>query len=106
MNEAIKLAIEGGYIPLSKSHRNWPPEEQAFIALDPLFWQALGKALKMDQPIWDCHKNYPNARCGDNEFCEYGGWKNIPRESMNWFDVHVWGGDENKFWSDLLKGHE
>lgn len=73
------------------------------IALDPTFWQALGKALKFDQPIWKCG----NARC-DNEFCEYAGWKNLAPDTIygevhKFLDLILTGGDTEKFWEEILK---
>lgn len=82
------------------------------IALDPSFWQALGKALKFDQPIWDCHKlpEYKNARCENTEFCEYAGWKSMERESLSFCEIILTSGDVEKyvdaFWADLLPTRE
>ena len=46
MNEAIKLAIEnGGYFYSLKATER----HQEVVCLDPLFWQALGKALGWGQ---------------------------------------------------------
>lgn len=39
---AIKKAIEGGYDPVKNPYKRYKLED--FILLDPLFWQALGKA--------------------------------------------------------------
>jgi len=96
MNEAIKIAIEkGGYkdtekwIPLEKERvltlltREW-----AFVMVDPLFWQALGKALG-----WKVGT--------DKRFDGYSyEWQHYAHQ---YFDLLLTGGDIEAFWKELLK---
>jgi hypothetical protein len=65
MNEAIKKAIEGGYKdprlkrddtirnPERAANNVWYSSE-AFVMLDPLFWQALGKAMGWESKVFIC----------------------------------------------------
>jgi hypothetical protein len=104
VNEAIKLAIEkGGY----KNTEKWLPDERqrvyeylceqwAFIALDPLFWHALGKALG-NKDVMMCD----SPKC-DTVQCEYGGYKSPKRMFDQYMDLKWYGGDEEKFWKELL----
>jgi hypothetical protein len=91
MNEAIKLAIEkGGYKTVSEEHwKQYGVKE--FIILDPLFWQALGKALgwnETDKLAHDLHSP-------DIEPLWY-------LFAMEYFDLVLTGGDTEKFWKELL----
>lgn len=66
------------------------------IALDPSFWQSLGKGLgNKDEMRCD------SPKC-DTIQCEYAGYKD-PRRMYENFCSIIWdGGDTEKFWSDLL----
>jgi len=84
MNEAIKKAIEGGwsdrlYRVNTGNTEVWTHSES--LVLDPLFWQALEKALKRNpreyRPWWLCF-------------------------ALEYFEFKLTGGDENKFWEKLL----
>lgn len=93
MNEAIKLAVEkGGYSigELSKARDNsglFSQEDfyffagfeyiKAQIVIDPLFWQALGKAIEPNTDMWGYAK------------------------SMQYFEILMRGGDTEKFWEEL-----
>lgn len=111
MNDAIKLAIEkGGY---KKGPYWWPvpktwgilltgddgdKEELRMvdIVLDPLFWQALGKALG-----WECMANHEL----DGSHSDYSECKgtNIWRfRAHEYFDTKLTGGSEEAFWKELL----
>lgn len=82
MNEALKLAIEkGGYKELYQTIGRI--EEQ--IALDPLFWQALGKALG-----WD---GWSVQFYGDEWLFH----------AHQYFDLVLTGGDTEAFWKELIK---
>jgi hypothetical protein len=95
MEEAIKLAIEkGGY-------KQWHPEWHHSDVLDPLFWQALGRAL-----------GWKESWCGfdgkefDGETCPTPHMKYITIpvwdvRAREWFEIRMSGGNEEKFWSDL-----
>ena len=55
INEAIKKAIEGGYIPelwIGIALDNNEIPEPATYALDPQFWQCLGKAMGLGGYDW------------------------------------------------------
>lgn len=88
MNEAIKLAIEkGGYPSVVTAdyyyHTDEGRRETRLLTLDPLFWQALGKALG-----WT-----------DDNF--YGSdWEIMAHDYLG---VVLRGGNTEKFWKDLLK---
>ena len=80
MDQAIKLAIEkGGY---KEAHIKGSIEQHAFTLLtaDPLFWQALGKALGWKP---------------ENGFY----WE---EEALRYFRLVLNGGDTEKFWEELL----
>lgn len=110
--EAIEKAIEGGWAP-------WPPVwgETVFkklditrawwrnpitkrrvsivltkIALDPSFWQSLGKAL-----------GWATGTATDGSGTEYEWpheWRNT---AIQFYDLILTGDDTKKFWDDLLK---
>lgn len=94
MNEAIRLAIEeGGYkkdphlidlMPLSN-------KTLALAVLDPLFWQALSKALGWDKThtVW-FKQSWENRE----------PWLNHAHQH---FDLILTGGDIESFWKELLK---
>ncbi len=126
MNEAIKLAIEkGGYknpyeyseqvarfFPRMAGHLSHRKMILSATALDPLFWQALGKALGWGKYICEyCRNDFdpPETRAEVHALCiEHGlckgmwveGWK--PR-AHRYFDLLLTGGDTEKFWNELLK---
>lgn len=89
MEQAIRLAIEkGGYdinsLGLYKSgdtFETWlrldADNDKDGIVLDPLFWQALGRALGWSERAWF-------------------------HESCEWFRLKLTGGSEEKFWDSLL----
>ena len=99
MNEAIKLAIgKGGYKNLrvdlgsdgnlyTFGERFHNKELDNMLVLDPLFWQALGKALE-----W---------RHLHGEFCDCLGtvWR---EKAHQYFDLLMTDGDTDKFWRELL----
>jgi hypothetical protein len=97
MNEAIKLAVEkGGYPHYSHTEEPLMYDAKCMLVLDPLFWQALGKALgNKDEMRCD------SPKC-DDKLCAYAGYKD-PKEMFNRYMETLWyGGDTEKFWSDLL----
>ena len=102
---AIEKAIEGGWRPNPErttpvtitETQHWFGQSQnltlgyAQIALDPLFWQALGKALrwaKQVQSVISWHKN------------EVPTWQN---RAHRFYDLILTGGDTEKFWEEILK---
>src|SRR5436853_2595530 len=100
MKNAIKLAIEkGGYANFTQS-ADWsvrPDYIMAVIVQDPLFWQALGKALG-----WDKYSSGDGfwGFTGDEEYREELTWKTKAHQH---FDLVLTGGDTEKFWKELLK---
>ena len=91
MNEAIKLAIEkGGY---NSTVLGWGQISDKDIVgrgliLDPLFWQALGKALGWKRELsqhWDIVR--PE-------------WLN---KAMTYYEINLTGGDTEKFFKKLIK---
>jgi hypothetical protein len=102
---AIEKAIEGGWA----TYKGEPIEFYFYdecrpkwqeIALDPLFWQALGKALEWsdytqvlhyyDQDRWnrDCTHSKNEVTWQHNARCFY--------------NLILTGGDTDAFWKDLL----
>lgn len=57
------------------------------IASDPLFWQALGKALAWDGKRWICMQSHKTE------------WQ---CEAHRYFDLLLTGGDVEAFWKGLL----
>ena len=95
--QAIEKAITGGWQPLSEWGSSWVDIPQERIALDPTFWQALGKALGWDEDnttdmIWTC------ALC--NQEC--GGHSKWLHYSHRFYDLILTSGDTEKFWEELL----
>jgi len=67
------------------------------IALDPLFWQALGKALG-----WELKKcQYCKNGC---EWCTVNGYVKPEwlKHAHQYFDLHLTSGDTEAFWRKLL----
>ena len=102
MTEAIKLAIEkGGYeYPYYQLHEIDLTSRNVIhnIVLDPLFWQALGKALGSDKQF-PFEQEHQCPLCGDtkNTGHEWWLWK-----SHRYFSLLMTGGDTENFWKDLL----
>lgn len=89
MNEAIKLAIEGGFkfAPEAINNRSlWPS-----IILMPEFWQALGNAF-IEKDGQNSDWNYI---LGDPQ----PPWQ---RHAHQYFDLILTGGDLDAFWKGLL----
>lgn len=85
MKEAIKRAIEGGF-----KHQSSKSYSHQIATLNPIFWQALGKAEG-----WPKISAYP--RESDNEF---ETWK------MTWhqfIDHLAVGKDADSYFNELLK---
>ena len=78
---------------LDGAHTDWttklPEYAQAQIALDPSFWQSLGKTLGWEKCAEGCE--------GD---CKVGVWK---KKARRFYDLILTGGDTEKFWDELLK---
>lgn len=106
MNEAIKLAIEkGGYkfSPIIEWYRpiasiyadHCKPLDYPLNSVfsDPLFWQALGKAL-IDHRRWrrpiTVNKGLPDKPV----------WL---FHALRYHELILTGGDTERFWKDLLK---
>jgi len=121
MNEAIKLAIEkGGYPPFELSYeqrkRGYSAQGDA-LTLDPLFWQALGKALGWKKYVWLSYPNYHYGHHSNVDFTDDEEW-GPPTEftdtpfatryitsqyyAHQYFDLVLTGGDTEKFWKELL----
>lgn len=113
MEKAIKLAIEkGGY--LRGLQWEWNEQTDIFgiwifpnkrrgtpgdfksgndVFLDPLFWRALGKALGWQERHCSC--NGYSYQCD----CDFT-WL---VQAHEFFELKLTGGDEKKFWEELLK---
>lgn len=106
MNEAIKLAIEkGGYkderVDLGSdgnlyifSGRFYENELENRLVLNPLFWQALGKALGMEKVL-----QMARPGGGYNPARNRAWWKYT---ALEYFNLVLTGGNTEKFWKELL----
>jgi hypothetical protein len=90
MNEAIDLAIKGGY----DAHFDRPIgiKDLRTCVLRPEFWQALGKALGWDDG------DHTDEGYAFSEY--YWMWQ---YKAHKYFDLLLTGGETEKFWQDLLK---
>lgn len=114
MEQAIRKAIEGGYNPNWNIHKIQEfPELYDKALLDPLFWQALGKA-----EWWNNIKAIDLARCEicDSKTCHK---KIVKGEPKNYVPTKSWlyhwhhfidhlaeGKDAESFFTDLLKANQ
>lgn len=103
--QAIEKAIEGGWSPkyghhsdLVDSNGEWIGVENsrvvsyAEIALDPTFWQALGKVLGWVR-LTKVDEN-PTRRAAVPTCNEY---------AHRFYDLILTSGDTDKFWDEILK---
>lgn len=110
MENAIKLAIEGGWddtnfaYGVGKDGKSDDPKVGVWhygkdIFLDPIFWQCLGKSLGWsDLPFWRYGETC--IRCREN----LGGIRYVQWQ-YNWhrfIDHLASGGDVDSFFADLL----
>lgn len=110
--EAIELAIQGGWKPRGEKIRKrfevetdyaifydkvnvWrvPFEE---IALDPSFWQALGKTKGWGKPVGEW--SFQN-RQDDMPMRPTAHWRN---EAHFFYDLILTGGNTDEFWQSIL----
>ncbi len=118
MNEAIKLAIEKGGYDLPHPTEYYGETEFVWFVQDPLFWQALGKALgwRQTQERFWCDtegcQDYHKSDWLQMNFCSYCGAKLTAFEydlgvwqenATQYFETHITGGDTSAFWKELLK---
>jgi hypothetical protein len=85
--EIIEKAIAGGWDDY-KTIRGCvvsPDEEPMLAALDPTFWQALGKSLGWGMELGD----------RDN-----GAWKYT---ALHFYELILEGKDTTEFWEEMLK---
>lgn len=93
----VERAIDGGWDDLVHGDDNW----QYRAALDPLFWQTLGKALGW---VSVKHKHPDDCACGYTK-CEMvettvlHHWK---QNALRFYDLILTGGDTEKFWDEIL----
>lgn len=90
MEEAIKLAIEKGGYEVGEYGLQTLGQKKLMI-LDPLFWQALGRALgwaseKIDKERW--LELYAK------------------QHALRYFELKLINGDEKQFWNNLLKSQD
>lgn len=111
---AIKRAIEGGWRPYFEDSsaedtvhfvlydRERPSEKE--IALDPSFWQSLGKALGWEKQCEFCEawfepENPRHCWCDTKPFWIGGHIK----RARDFYDLILTGGDTDAYWKELLK---
>lgn len=91
---AIERAIEGGWAESLTDFLNTngddlkSPQE---IALDPSFWQSLGKVL-----VWE---KMCDPYCRFENCVDCANW--LPK-AHRFYDLILTGGDTEKFWEELL----
>jgi len=98
--KAIEKAQEGGWTNLDKCTfslnslmGNFSEPIDEAIALDPTFWQALGKALGWDERTTDF--DVDEFYMTDVQEWEF---------NAHWFaHIVLTGGDTEAFWNDILK---
>lgn len=89
--EAIAKAKEGGWDDYETMNGFVvsADEEPNIAALDPLFWQALGKSLG-----WPKHEpTKDSSSVGITEWHHF---------AMSFYNLILTNGDTDKFWTDLL----
>ena len=92
MNEAIRLAIEGGWRPTFLTLRHLHNINDQEVVLEPEFWTALGKALG-----WTDCDGFTNSTV--HLFHKGKCWSGY---AHHYLDVRLTGGDEEAFWKGLL----
>lgn len=102
--EAIEKAIEGGWDckivkqePLEMRRKNSEHISHTQAALDPLFWQALGKSLGWEM-IWN--GQYMNTRHNPKELVMVEGWE---YNAHRLYDLILTNGDTDAYWEEILK---
>lgn len=113
--EAIEKGIEGGWETYASY---WQTIDWQVIALDPSFWQALGKALGwlakyLQTECPKCHHDVKYLNPGN--FCPECGsvtvsvehWRQYTRSTFTdyahrFYDLILTGGDTEAFWNELL----
>lgn len=99
MEAIIQKAIEGGYVDLAHPEHE---TEQAITVLDPLFWQALGKACGWNGYVClNCgYKHF--SQIGFSECCQH--WLNAKNqdrwqyEALRFHEINL-----TKSWSEAVK---
>lgn len=119
MNEAIKLAIENGEYPSDVTADYYifteiGRSERRLVLLDPLFWQALGKALgwKDEEPAFIASgrqktmgPSYEDPEVW-TEFIDYKENNNLEVWLYHWhrfIDYLAEGKDADSFFKELIK---
>ena len=96
---AIEKAVIGGwnssYLPNDEEY--WTREHFCVVALDPTFWQALGKVLGWKQ---EWNGQYMNTRNSQQEPIMVEGWEH---NAHRFYDLILTGQSTEKFWEDILK---
>lgn len=93
--EAITKAIEGGWEPRKYDlGADCEFNEWMHFALDPTFWQCLGKALGWYTPVFnDKHRFSHNHSI-------YPNWLEV---ALDFQELILTGGDAKAYWDELLK---
>ena len=103
--EAIEKAIDGGWYNYPSDfnlndHYVEKHDSSCMTALDPTFWQSLGKALGWPEEYAIRHKELPKNSV-ENFRLEID--KNWQSHAIDFYDLILTNGDTEKFWSDLLQ---
>lgn len=84
-NEAYNLAREGGWKPKNEDYLIWQID-----ALDPAFFQALGKSLGWNGKV---NKYWFNSRWEERWYSE----------GLRFYDLILINGDTATYWKEILK---
>lgn len=86
--EVIEKAIEGGWVSEYPQEGTWLANYENYrAALDPTFWQSLGKSLGWDSHMLMWVGTY------------YDEWQ---YRAMRFYDLILQGKDTNNFWKEIL----
>jgi hypothetical protein len=93
--QAIERAIEGGWGAIG--WRLWQHEQFEVIALDPTFWQSLGKALEWSEEHFTSCAIWKTGECDCSAKDE---WKEKAKE---FYDLILERKGTTAFWEEILK---
>lgn len=102
MNKALKLARENGYkLPDPCDYEGIKLYHKAETFTDPLFWQALGKALAWND-YDEVDDNFVVNGVGMTHRLNQTPIPLWQYHAHRWLDAHF-EGKEDQFWKDLLQ---
>lgn len=100
----IEKAIAGGWRPPFNTHLNHTFFLRAInihwasIALDPAFWQALGKSCGWREEEWHPTRTYPDG--------SQKTWPGYMKYVHRFYDLILTGGNVEAFWEEISPSKE